>query len=78
MRREVADRVRPEGGRYEYETEFLLLAARRGYRITAVAVPTVYEGARSHFRYRADTVALAAVFLRHWRSILLGPEPTSR
>jgi len=78
MRREVAARVRPGGRRYEYETEFLLLAARHGFRITAVAVPTVYAGAPSHFRYGADTLALAAVFLRHWRSILLGPEPAPR
>lgn len=78
MRREVAAGVRPRGGRYEYETEFLLLAARRGFRVAAVAVPTVYAGAPSHFRYGADTLALAAVFLRQWRSILLGPEPAPR
>ena len=78
MRREVAAGVRPKGGRYEYETEFLLLAARRGYRITAVAVPTVYAGAPSHFRYGADTLAIAGVFLRHWRAILLGPGSTPR
>jgi glycosyltransferase involved in cell wall biosynthesis len=74
MRREVAAAVRPAGERYEYETEFLFLAARRGYRIAAVAVPTVYDGASSHFRYGADTMALASVFLRHWRPILLGPD----
>jgi glycosyltransferase involved in cell wall biosynthesis len=75
MRREVAADVRPAGARYEYETEFLFLAAQRGYRITAVAVPTLYDGAASHFRYGADTLALAAVFLRHWRPILAGRGP---
>ena len=78
MRREVAARVHPTGGRYEFETEFLFLAARDGFRITGVAVPTVYDGARSHFRYGADTLALAAVFLRYRRSILHGPEPAPR
>jgi glycosyltransferase involved in cell wall biosynthesis len=78
MRRQVAADVGPGGGRYEYETEFLFRAARRGFRISAVSVPTVYQGAHSHFRYGADTLALAAVYLRHWRSILLGPEPTPR
>ncbi len=77
MRREVAERVQPAGTRYEYETEFLFLAARCGYRIAAVEVPTVYDGARSHFRYGADTLAIAAVFLRHWRPILVGGVPTS-
>ncbi|MGA2383358.1 MAG: glycosyltransferase family 2 protein [Gemmatimonadales bacterium] len=73
MRRGVAAVVRPRGHRYEYETEFLLLAARAGYRIVAVTVPTVYDGAPSHFRYGADTLAVAAVFVRHWRGVLLGP-----
>jgi hypothetical protein len=70
----VAASVRPSGARYEYETEFLFLAARSGFRIAAVTVPTVYDGAPSHFRYGADTLAVASVFLRHWRPILLGPE----
>jgi glycosyltransferase involved in cell wall biosynthesis len=75
MRRDVAAAVRPRGRRYEFETEFLFLAARRGFRIAAVAVPTVYDGAPSHFRYAGDTLSLASVFLRHWRPILLGPGP---
>jgi glycosyltransferase involved in cell wall biosynthesis len=73
MRREVAAVVQPRGHRYEFETEFLLLAARAGYRVAAVTVPTVYDGAPSHFRYGADTLAIASVFMRHWREILLGP-----
>ncbi len=72
MRRAGAGRVRPAGARYEFETEFLFLAARHGYRIAAVRIPTVYEGARSHFRYGADTLAVAAVLLRHWQPILAG------
>ena len=77
MRREVAAAVRPRGRRYEYETEFLLLAARAGYRLAAVQVPTVYDGAPSHFRYGADTLAVASVFARHWRGVLLGPGTAS-
>jgi glycosyltransferase involved in cell wall biosynthesis len=73
MRCAVAREVRPAERRYEYETEFLFLAARRGFRIAAVEVPTIYEGATSHFRYAADTVRMAGVFLRHWRAILSGP-----
>lgn len=71
----VAETVRPAGSRYEYETEFLLEAAERGYRIGAVAIPAVYEGEESHFRYFGDTARLAAVFLKHWRLILRGPDP---
>lgn len=69
----VAGAVRPSGARYEFETEFLFLAAGLGFRLGAVPVPTVYAGARSHFRYAADTARLTGVFLRHWRAILFGP-----
>ena len=70
MTRAVAESVRPGGVRYEFETEFLLGAAERGYRIGAVAIPAVYEGETSHFRYIGDTLLLARVFLRHWRAII--------
>lgn len=75
MSRAVAERVRPAGRRYEYETEFLFAAAAHGFRIAAVEVPTVYAGAQSHFRYLADTLAVARVYARHWRPILTGPRP---
>ena len=75
MSRAVAATVRPGGRRYEFETEFLFQAAQHGFRIAAVDIPTVYEGAASHFRYFADTLRLAGVFLRHWRRILAGPGP---
>jgi hypothetical protein len=73
--RAVASAVRPMGARYEWETEFLLLAAEARFRIAAVPVPTVYEGERSHFHYGGDTLRLSAVFLRHWRPILRGRGP---
>lgn len=76
MRAEVARDVRPAGHGYEFETEFLFLTAAKGYRMAAVEIPTVYDGAPSHFRYGADTLALAAVFFRHWRIILAGPHPS--
>lgn len=76
MTRAVAERVRPAGRRYEFETEYLFDAARHGFRIGAVEIPTVYRGEGSHFRSVADTLALAGVFVRHWRAIVAGPHPT--
>jgi len=77
MARKVAERVQPAGRRYEFETEFLFDAVGRGFRLGWIAIPTVYEGEESHFRYIADTLALTRVFLRHWRSILTGPRSTA-
>ncbi len=76
MTRAVAETVRPAGRRYEFETEFLFAAAARGFRLAAVDVSTVYAGQASHFRHVADTLRLGAVFLRHWRGILAGPQTT--
>ena len=75
MTREVAARVRPGGRRYEFETEFLFVASEHGFRIGAVDIPTVYEGEESHFRHVTDTLRLCAVFLRHWRRIVVSHAP---
>jgi glycosyltransferase involved in cell wall biosynthesis len=69
--REVAERIRPAGDRYEYETAFLLDALRAGYRVACVPVPTIY-GPPSHFRTWTDTWRLARVFARHAARIVAG------
>lgn len=72
MRRAVAERVRPGETRYDYELAFLLGALTAGFRVAAVAVPTVYAAERSHFRALGDTWRLARVFARHGGRILRG------
>ena len=64
MRRDVLERVHATGDRYEYETEFLIEAARAGYRIATVDVPTRY-GAASHFRAWDDSVLVVRAIWRH-------------
>src|SRR6185437_15066020 len=61
--RAVLERVRASGDRYEFETEFLIGAARAGFTIAAIPVPTMY-GAPSHFRAVRDT---ALVVRAIWR-----------
>jgi hypothetical protein len=63
IRREVLAAVAPSGDRYEYETEFLIAAARAGFRITSVSVPTTY-GAPSHFRSWGDSVRVVRAIWR--------------
>jgi glycosyltransferase involved in cell wall biosynthesis len=62
--RDVAERIRPAGNRYEYEANFLLDAMRSGYRVMSVEVPTIY-GAPSHFRAWGDTWRMVLAFARH-------------
>ncbi len=54
IRAAVLRSVHPLGDRYEFETDLLILAARAGFRIAGVPVPTIY-GAPSHFRALADS-----------------------
>lgn len=63
IRADVLRAVAPSGERYDLETDLLVRAARRGFRITAVPVPTVY-GAPSHFRPMRDTLLLVRTMLR--------------
>jgi hypothetical protein len=60
----VLERVRPDGDRYEFETDFLIRAGRAGFRISCLPVPTIY-GAESHFRTLHDT---ARVVRTLWRN----------
>jgi glycosyltransferase involved in cell wall biosynthesis len=66
IRAEVLAHVQPRGDRYEYETDFLILAARAGFRIAGVPVPTIY-GAPSHFRPLHDAARVVATIWRHRR-----------
>jgi glycosyltransferase involved in cell wall biosynthesis len=65
MRADVAREVRPKSNRFEFETEFVVRAARAGFRIAGVPVPTVYDRGRgSHFRHVRDTTRVALAMAR--------------
>jgi hypothetical protein len=64
MRRAVLDGIAAPGDRYEFETEFLIAAARAGFRIAAVPVATRY-GAPSHFRGLRDSARVVRAIWRH-------------
>ena len=66
IRAEVLRTVSPVGDRYEFETDFLIRAARAGFRITGAPVPTIY-GSPSHFRPLHDTARVVATIWRHRR-----------
>lgn len=57
IRAEVLRRVDPPGTRYEYETAFLIRAARAGFKVGAVPIPTIY-GAPSYFRATRDAMRI--------------------
>lgn len=66
IRRRVAETVAARGDRYDFETDFIIRAARQGYRISSVSVPTIYGGG-SHFREGRDTLLVIATIWRNHR-----------
>jgi dolichol-phosphate mannosyltransferase len=65
MRADVAATVKPAGARYEFETEFLIGAARRGYRIAYVSIPTSYPHIiPSRFRTVRDSARIIETIWR--------------
>ncbi|HEY5087107.1 MAG TPA: glycosyltransferase family 2 protein [Gemmatimonadaceae bacterium] len=64
LRAEVVAAIEAQGDRYEYETDFIVRASHRGYRIAEVAVPTIY-GPPSHFRELMDSWRVARVLWSH-------------
>ena len=71
--RAVLDTVDARGDRYEFETDFLIRAARAGFRIVGVPVPTIY-GAPSHFRELRDALRVIGTIWHHtpWRPTRAG------
>lgn len=64
MRRNVLEAVHASGDRYEFETDFLIRAARQGFRIVSTPVPTIY-GSSSYFREWRDSLRVVAAIWRH-------------
>lgn len=65
MRSHVAATITPAGTRYEFETEFLICAARRGYRIAYVSIPTRYPRiVPSRFRALRDSARIIGTIWR--------------
>lgn len=64
IRREVLEVVRPEGDRYEFETDFIIRAAHAGFSISNVPISTIY-GSASYFREFQDAMLVMGVLWKH-------------
>lgn len=57
--------IRPQSRRFEFESEFLVAAARAGFRIGAAPIPTLYNAPGSHIHPVRDTIRFIRFVLRH-------------
>jgi len=62
-RRTVLERTPIRAGRYEFETEIAVRAARLGFRVTEVEIPTVY-GSPSQLKVGRDVPRIVGVLAR--------------
>jgi glycosyltransferase involved in cell wall biosynthesis len=63
--RRAIENVKPRGDRYEFETEFLIVAARQNLRISFFPVPTVYHSlVPSQFRPLRDSARIVGTLWR--------------
>lgn len=63
-RREVLLETPVRASRYEVETEMAVRAARMGFRVAEVAIPTVYGDEQSHIRVTRDVPRIVGMMLR--------------
>ena len=64
MKAEVLRKVEAVGDRYEYETDFIIRAARAGFTTVNVPISTIY-GSPSYFREFRDAWLVIKVLWRH-------------
>jgi hypothetical protein len=62
----VIEHVQLESPGYEAETEFLIKAARRGFKFEFVPVQTVYGKEKSYMTHWATTVNFIKVLFRNY------------
>jgi len=66
FRADVLRSIRPESLRFEYESEFLIGAARAGFTIGEAPVPTLYNAPGSHIHPVRDTLRFIRLVVRQW------------
>ena len=64
IKRRVLSEVVVRSAGFEAETEFLMKAARRGFRISFVPIETIYNGQKSHMTNWKTTINFIRVLLR--------------
>jgi len=69
MKADVLRKVQGEGDRYEFETDFIIRAARAGFTTVNVPISTIY-GSPSYFREFRDAWLVIKVLWRHRAGVL--------
>jgi len=64
--RRVLEAIHPESRHFEFESEYLVLAARAGFAIGEIPISTVYHGGPSSIRPWRDTMRFLRLMALSW------------
>ena len=64
IKRNVMEAIKLESSNYEIESEIIIKAARKGFKIESAPIETVYKGAPSRINPVVDTLRFIAFLLR--------------
>ncbi len=64
IKKEVLQAVKLESSKYETETELVVKAARKGFKIESVPIKTVYQDEKSRINPIVDTIRFIALIVR--------------
>lgn len=66
MRIDVLRKIKPQGTRFEFETDFIILAGNAGFTFGSVPIPVIYDSPTpSNFRPIHSSFQIAKVLWRH-------------
>ena len=65
--RQLIPELLDSGNRFDYETEMLIIASRKGYRIESVPITTVYSDEVSRIQPARDTIRFFKLMRRYQR-----------
>jgi glycosyltransferase involved in cell wall biosynthesis len=72
LHRDLVPLLLGRSGKFDYETEMLILASWQGYRISSVPISTVYGEETSSIHPVRDTLRFLRLMARYWWKRLLG------
>jgi len=66
----LLDHINSKNNGFQFESQFILEAARLGYKIESVQIPTIYNNNRSNIHHLWDTVGFIKLILMEiWRRL---------
>lgn len=64
LKREIVEKLDLQENGFQIETELILKAVKKGYRVGFVPIPTIYNGQKSYIKHLSDTIRFVQIVLR--------------